>query len=80
MSSVLSDRDRARDVVAPEVVPVARSGQDAWITTARRNRRLMTTDGLRTSDLNIDTENGVVTLHGLCRARCNARSNRSQSR
>ncbi|MFN7984588.1 MAG: BON domain-containing protein [Vicinamibacterales bacterium] len=46
------------------VVPVAHAQvKDAWIT-AKAKIDLMTTDGLRTSDLNVDTENGVVTLHG----------------
>lgn len=37
--------------------------KDAWIT-AKTKIELMSTDGVRTSDLNVDTANGVVTLHG----------------
>lgn len=37
--------------------------KDAWIT-AKTKVELMTTDGVRTSDLNVDTVDGVVTLHG----------------
>lgn len=37
--------------------------KDAWVT-AKTKIVLMTTDGLRTSSLNVDTVNGVVTLHG----------------
>ena len=36
---------------------------DAWLT-AKTKVSLMTTDGVHTSDLNVDTVNGVVTLHG----------------
>jgi hyperosmotically inducible protein len=36
---------------------------DAWIT-AKTRIALMTTDGVDTWDLNVDTTNGVVTLHG----------------
>lgn len=45
-------------------VPVAHAqAKDAWIT-AKTKIDLMTTDGVRTSDLNVDTVDGVVTLHG----------------
>jgi hyperosmotically inducible periplasmic protein len=45
-------------------VPVAHAQvKDPWIT-AKAKIDLMTTDGLRTGDLNVDTVNGVVTLHG----------------
>jgi len=45
-------------------VPVAHAQvKDAWIT-AKAKIDLMTTDGLRTGDLNVDTVDGVVTLHG----------------
>lgn len=37
--------------------------KDAWIT-AKTKVDLMTTEGIRTGDLNVDTVNGVVTLHG----------------
>ena len=37
--------------------------KDAWIT-AKTKIDLMTTDGVRTADLNVDTVDGVVTLHG----------------
>jgi osmotically-inducible protein OsmY len=36
---------------------------DAWITM-KTKVSLMTTDGIHTSDLNVDTVKGVVTLHG----------------
>ena len=37
--------------------------KDAWIT-AKTKIDLMTTNGVRTADLNVDTVDGVVTLHG----------------
>ena len=36
---------------------------DAWLTM-KTKVSLMTTEGIRTSALNVDTVNGVVTLHG----------------
>jgi hyperosmotically inducible protein len=36
---------------------------DAWVTM-KTKVALMTTDGISTADLNVDTVNGVVTLHG----------------
>jgi len=36
---------------------------DAWLT-AKAKVTLMTTEGIRTAHLNVDTVNGVVTLHG----------------
>lgn len=36
---------------------------DAWVTM-KTKVSLMTTDGLSTSDLNVDTVKGIVTLHG----------------
>ena len=36
---------------------------DAWVTM-KTKVSLMTTDGLNTKDLNVDTVDGVVTLHG----------------
>jgi hyperosmotically inducible periplasmic protein len=36
---------------------------DSWVT-AKTKLTLMTTEGIDTSDLNVDTVNGVVTLHG----------------
>jgi hyperosmotically inducible protein len=36
---------------------------DSWITM-KTQIALMTTEGVHTSDLNVDTVNGVVTLHG----------------
>lgn len=41
----------------------AADAPDAWIT-AKTRIALMTTDGIDTWDLNVDTNNGVVTLHG----------------
>lgn len=43
---------------------VAAAPPDAWITM-KTKVSLMTTDGVRTSRLNVDTVNGVVTLHGM---------------
>lgn len=37
--------------------------QDAW-TTMKTKIALITADDIRTSDLNVDTVNGAVTLHG----------------
>lgn len=37
--------------------------KDAWIT-AKTKIELMTTEGIRTGDLNVDTVDGRVTLHG----------------
>ena len=46
------------------LAPIAQAQvKDAWIT-AKTKIDLMTTDGVRTADLNVDTANGVVTLHG----------------
>jgi len=36
---------------------------DSWLT-AKAKVALMTTEGIRTTHLNVDTVNGVVTLHG----------------
>jgi len=36
---------------------------DTWLT-AKAKVALMTTEGIRTSHLNVDTVKGVVTLHG----------------
>jgi len=45
-------------------IPVlAADTPDAWITMKTKNA-LMTADDVSTSDLNVDTVNGVVTLHG----------------
>jgi len=41
----------------------AADAPDAWLTM-KTKISLMTTDGLSTSDLNVDTVQGVVTLHG----------------
>ena len=46
------------------LAPIAHAQvKDAWIT-AKTKIDLMTTDGVRTADLNVDTVDGVVTLHG----------------
>lgn len=44
---------------------IARAGDtpDAWVTM-KTKVSLMTADGVSTQDLNVDTVNGVVTLHG----------------
>lgn len=44
---------------------IARAGDapDGWLTM-KTKVSLMTTEGLSTKDLNVDTVNGVVTLHG----------------
>ena len=44
-------------------VSYAAERPDVWVTMTTKIM-LMTTDGLSTSDLNVDTVNGVVTLHG----------------
>jgi osmotically-inducible protein OsmY len=41
----------------------AADSPDAWLT-AKAKVALMTTEGIRTSHLNVDTVKGVVTLHG----------------
>jgi hyperosmotically inducible protein len=41
----------------------AADAPDAWLTM-KTKIALMTTDGVSTSDLNVDTVQGVVTLHG----------------
>ncbi len=42
---------------------LADTAKDAWLTT-KTKIALMTTDGVRAFGLNVDTVNGVVTLHG----------------
>ena len=42
---------------------VAADAPDAWLTM-KTKIALMTTDNLSTSELNVDTVQGVVTLHG----------------
>jgi hyperosmotically inducible protein len=42
---------------------VAADRPDSWVT-AKTKLALLTTEGIDTSDLNVDTVNGVVTLHG----------------
>lgn len=49
-------------VLAAGVVTAADT-PDAWLTM-KTKVALMTTEGLSTSDLNVDTVNGIVTLHG----------------
>ena len=44
-------------------VPKAADTPDAWVTM-KTKVSLMTTEGVSTKDLNVDTVNGVVTLHG----------------
>src|ERR1041384_5808669 len=41
----------------------AADAPDAWLTM-KTKIELMTTEGVSTSDLNVDTVQGVVTLHG----------------
>ena len=41
----------------------AADNPDAWVTM-KTKVSLMTTEGVDTHDLNVDTVNGVVTLHG----------------
>src|SRR5262245_2903941 len=49
---------------AAAVVPVmAADTPDTWLTM-KTKIALMTTEGVQTSDLNVDTVKGVVTLHG----------------
>jgi osmotically-inducible protein OsmY len=49
-------------IVAAGVARAAETS-DAWVTI-KTKISLMTTEGLSTKDLNVDTVNGVVTLHG----------------
>ena len=44
-------------------VPEAADMPDAWVTM-KTKVSLMTTEGVSAKDLNVDTVNGVVTLHG----------------
>lgn len=44
-------------------VAQAQNPPDAWLTM-KTKIALMTTDGVHTGDLNVDTVNGIVTLHG----------------
>lgn len=44
-------------------VAIAADTPDAWVTM-KTKVALMTTEGVSTTDLNVDTVNGVVTLHG----------------
>lgn len=44
-------------------IAIAADTPDVWITT-KAKVALMTTDGVSTKDLNVDTVNGIVTLHG----------------
>jgi osmotically-inducible protein OsmY len=50
-------------VLCTTAVPRAADTPDAWITT-KTKLALMTTEGIHTSALNVDTVKGVVTLHG----------------
>ena len=56
-------------VAAPLLIAIAAGwayaadAPDAWLTM-KTQISLMTTEGLSTSDLNVDTVQGVVTLHG----------------
>jgi hyperosmotically inducible periplasmic protein len=43
--------------------PVRADGSDAWITT-KAKIAMMTTDGVSAWDVNVDTQNGAVTMHG----------------
>jgi hyperosmotically inducible periplasmic protein len=47
----------------PLVGYVAADTSDAWITT-KAKITLLTTDGVSATDVNVDTNNGNVTLHG----------------
>src|SRR3979409_117200 len=53
----------ALSVLLIGAVAKAADTPDAWITM-KTKIALMTTDNVSTSDLNVDTVNGVVTLHG----------------
>ena len=50
-------------VLAAGVVKAAET-PDAWVTM-KTKVALMTTEGISTKDLNVDTVNGIVTLHGM---------------
>ena len=45
-------------------VATAADTPDAWVTR-KTKVSLMTTEGVSTKDLNVDTVNGIVTLHGM---------------
>lgn len=53
----------AMTLVLAAGVAKAADTPDAWVTM-KAKVALMTTEGISTSDLNVDTVNGVVTLHG----------------
>jgi hyperosmotically inducible protein len=50
-------------VLCATAAPRAADTPDAWVTM-KTKLALMTTEGIHTSDLHVDTVNGVVTLHG----------------
>jgi hyperosmotically inducible protein len=56
---------RAAALILIFMAGIARAADtpDAWVTL-KTKISLMTTDGVSTRDLNVDTVNGVVTLHG----------------
>src|SRR5262245_61708903 len=45
------------------VAPAMAAPPDAWIT-AKTKLALLTTEGVHATDVNVDTVNGQVTLHG----------------
>src|SRR5471032_469600 len=66
----MRNRQFARIVCAVALILVCAAGvakaadtPDAWVTM-KTKVSLMTTEGISTKDLNVDTVNGVVTLHG----------------
>lgn len=66
----MRNRQLSRIAVATALILVFTAGvaraldtPDAWVTI-KTKIALMTTEGVSTSDLNVDTVNGVVTLHG----------------
>jgi hyperosmotically inducible periplasmic protein len=61
----LSRIARATALILVFVAGVAKAADtpDAWVTI-KTKVSLMTTEGVSTKDLNVDTVNGVVTLHG----------------
>ena len=64
-NGLLSRIARATALILVFAAGVAKAADtpDAWVTI-KTKVSLMTTEGLSTKDLNVDTVNGVVTLHG----------------
>jgi osmotically-inducible protein OsmY len=53
-------------IAALAAAPVHADAKDPWITT-KAKLTLLTTDGVSASDVNVDTQDGRVTIHGKVR-------------